>query len=160
MLSFCCQLTGIGQSNPRAQLSFPGIHIPTPKHPFATSAREVTIFPGSQLSDEPGHSQFLASTEECAVVQLEEKKGFQKYYHWFSACNTEVTSSCVSGSLSNSQLYCKVTFQPKNPIIFGKKGTVSTDGCCMLVTSHAADPSEICAAHTQTSLGVEDSKTP
>lgn len=97
--------------------------------------------------------------EECAVVQLE-REGFQKYYPWFSACSTEVTSSCVSGSLSNSQLHCKVTFQPKPSMIFKKKGTVSTDGCCMLATSHFRRICCICAAQAQTYLGVNNSKNP
>lgn len=67
----CCQLTGIEQSNPRSQLSSPGIHISTPKHPFA--AREVT-FPWRQLSEEAGHIQLLANTERNALLYSWRKK--------------------------------------------------------------------------------------
>lgn len=74
VLSFCCQLTGIEQSNPRAQLSFPGIHIPTPKHSFATAARQVTFFPGSQLFDEPGYSQFLGCKKRNVLFYSYRKK--------------------------------------------------------------------------------------
>lgn len=76
MLSSCCQLTGMEQSNPRSELSFPGILIPSPKHPFAMSAGKVTFF----FSWKPafwGGRTFPVSCqhrEGRAVVQLEEKK--------------------------------------------------------------------------------------
>lgn len=105
------------------------------------------ISPGSQLLDEPGHSQFPASTKRDVLLYSQRKKSFQKSHLWLSAHSTEVTSSCVSGSPSNSQLHSKGTSQPKkSPLILGKKGTGSADGCCVLETRHAADPAQICAA--------------
>lgn len=123
LLSFSCQLTGMEQSHPRAQLSFPGTHIPAPEHPFATSARQVTNF-----SWQPviwwarTFSVSCQHKEGCAAVTARGKKAFRSLTPGLPAHSTEVTSSCVSGSLSNSQLHCKGTAQPqKKPSHLGEE---------------------------------------
>lgn len=67
------------QSNPRSELSFPGIHIPSPKHLFTMSVGKITyFFPVSQLSEEAGHSQFLANTERGVLLYSWRKKKREK----------------------------------------------------------------------------------
>lgn len=141
------------QSNPRSELSFPGIHIPSPKHLFTMSVGKITyFFPGSQLSEEAGHSQFLANTERGVLLYSWRKKKREKKAFRCSTPAPQHTAPrshlavCQTASIIPSSTLSDISAK-KKPIIFGKKDTVSTDGCCMLATSHAADHSEMCAAH-------------
>lgn len=90
---------------------------------------------------------FLPAQRGMCCCTARGKKAFRSLTPGSQHTAPRSHSSCVSGSLSNSQLHCKGTSQPqKSPLISGKKGTGSADGCCELETSHAADPAQICAA--------------
>lgn len=160
MLSFCCQLTGIEQGNPRAHfpsqvfifllLSIPLLHL---------QGKSQFFLEASYLMSQ-GILSFLPAQRGMCCCTVREKKAFRSITPSSQhATPRSHLAVCQAASIIPSST-AKWHFSQKNPIIFEKKGTVSTDGCCVLATSHAADPSEICAAHAQTSLGMKDSKNP
>lgn len=153
MLSSCCQLTGMEQSNPRSELSFPGIHIPSPKHPFTMSVWKVTFFflEASFLRRQDIPS-FLPTQRRACCCTVGGKKKRKKAFRSSTPAPQHTAprshlAVCQAASVIPSSTAKWHFSQKKKPIIFGKKDTVSTDGCCMLATSHAADHSEMCAAH-------------